>query len=434
MWLCPRQTLGLTRRTDIPDILHSALVRWYSGDGDDADHRASVTLVVAARDTHQWLACDCLGNDGPPPLMSPAYLSIAETYYLRRLTSQKLGRPEHQESCPFFRPQAPHRLRDAGSSELHEIGHPDRLFNAHRLTPEKLAQVPEGDEPDDRSRGVAIPRLARLLWWLLERAHLDEIAPLPPEGIFHPSIHDQFAALGRATGDLEIAPGVPLANHIYFHPGALHSNRIYAKLRRTAPDWPSGFALQAFLVTYASSIHDKIIVTADGEIEIRNHLQYATMNSASVGGPYLTITVVGEHSEAEGYQPLRAYAQPIQAGNRFLAVHCREERIAIAQLISLQYRLRRSNVSLTAKKPLFDILTKKGPIRPDLLVAAFDGDTGEEREWAIQLLADDRQHYVLKKDHERQILEPLGRVIRLTRGDLDRKLLEREILADLGRS
>jgi hypothetical protein len=405
MWLCPRQTLGLTRRTDIPDILHSALVRWYSGDGDDADHRASVTLVVAARDTHQWLACDCLGNDGPPPLMSPAYLSIAETYYLRRLTSQKLGRPEHQESCPFFRPQAPHRLRDAGSSELHEIGHPDRLFNAHRLTPEKLAQVPEGDEPDDRSRGVAIPRLARLLWWLLERAHLDEIAP-----------------------------GVPLANHIYFHPGALHSNRIYAKLRRTAPDWPSGFALQAFLVTYASSIHDKIIVTADGEIEIRNHLQYATMNSASVGGPYLTITVVGEHSEAEGYQPLRAYAQPIQAGNRFLAVHCREERIAIAQLISLQYRLRRSNVSLTAKKPLFDILTKKGPIRPDLLVAAFDGDTGEEREWAIQLLADDRQHYVLKKDHERQILEPLGRVIRLTRGDLDRKLLEREILADLGRS
>jgi hypothetical protein len=434
MWLCPRQTQGRTHRTEIPAVLHSALVRWYSGDGDDADHRASVILVVAARDRHQWLACDCLGIDDPPPLMSPAYLSIAETYYLRRLTSHKLSRPEHQDSCPFFRPQAPHRLRDAGVSELHEIGHPDRLFNAHRLAPEKLAQVPDGDEPDDRARGVAIPRLARLLWWLLERAHLDEIAPLPAGGTFHPSIRDQFAALGRATGDLEIAPGVPLAKHIYFHPKALQSNKIYANLRRAAPDWPSGFAPQAFLVTYASSIHDNSIVTADGEIEIRNHLQYATMNSASVGGPYLTITVVGEHSKAEGYRPLRAYAQPIHAGNRFLAVHSREERIAVEQLISLQYRLRRLNVSLTARKPLFDILTKHGPIRPDLLVAAFDGDTGEEREWAIQVLADDRPQYALMKDRERKTLEPLGRVIALTRGDLDRKLLEREVLADLGRS
>ena len=154
----------------------------------------------------------------------------------------------------------------------------------------------------------------------------------------------------------------------------------------------------------------------------------------SVGGPYLTITVVGEHSKAEGYRPLRAYAQPIHAGNRFLAVHSREERIAVEQLISLQYRLRRLNVSLTARKPLFDILTKYGPIRPDLLVAAFDGETGEEREWAIQVLADDRPQYALMKDRERKTLEPLGRVIALTRGDLDRKLLEREVLADLGRS
>ena len=434
MWLCHRQTSGQTQRREIPAVLHSALVRWYSGVGDDADHRASVMLVVTARDNNQWLACDCLDADAAPPLMSPAYLSIAETYYLRRLTSAKLTRPEHDQACPFHRPQAPGRLRETATSEMREIGHPDGLFNAHRLAPEKLAQAPDNDEPDDRSRGVAIPRLARLLWLLLERARLDVIEPLPAEGSDRPSINDQFAALRGATKDLEIAPGVPLASHLYFHPRALLSNKIYANLRRTANDWPSGFAPQAFLVTYASHIHGATITTADGDIEIRNRIQYATMDEAGVGGPYLTITVIGEHSKAEGYKPLRAYAQPIHAGNRFLAVHSVEERSAVEQLISLQYKLRRHHVMLSGKKPLFDLLTAKGSIRPDLLAAAFDGETGEEREWAIQVISDARPQYALMKVNERATLEALGSVIVLTRDGLASNQLEKTILADLDRA
>lgn len=433
MWLCPRQTTGQTQRIAIPDVLRLALVRWYTGVGSEADHRASVTLVVAARERHQWLACDCLGGGLPPPLISPAYLSIAETYYLRRLTSAKLGRPEHRDDCPFFRPQAPHRLRDTAISELVSIDHPDRLFNAHRLAPEKLASAPNDAEPDDRARGLAIPRLARLLWWLLERAGLDELAALPAQGEFHPSIRDQFAALARAAHTLEIAPGVPLEKHIYFHPKALTSNKIYAALRASALDWPTGYAPQAFLITYASAIGGQTISSANGDLTIRNRVQYATINTAAVGGPYLTITIIGEHSKAEGYRALRAYAQPIQAGNRFLGVHAREEREAIEQLITLQYRLRRMNISLSAKKPLFDILTRRGPIRPDLLVAAFDGDTGEEREWALQVLADRRPEYALMKDQERALLEQLGSVITLGPDELQQKALARRILGDLGR-
>lgn len=434
MWLCSRQTSGRQKGFEIPPALHSALVRWYSGEGDEGDHRASVMLVVTARDNQQWLACDCLDADTAPPLMSPAYLSIAETYYLRRLTSGKLDRPEHREDCPFHRPQAPGRLRETGIGKLREIGHPDGLFNAHRLTPEKLAQVPDGDEPDDRSRGVAIPRLARLLWLLLERAHLDEIAPLPDAGSHRPSIKEQFAALGHATTGLEIAPGIPLAKHLYFHPRALLSNKIYANLRRSVTTWPTGYAPQAFLVTYASHVRGTKITTADGDIEIRNRIQYATMNEASVGGPFLTITVIGEHSKAEGYKPLRAYAQPIYAGNRFLAVHSAEERAAVEQLIALQYRLRHEHVMLSGKKPLFDLLTVKGPIRPDLLAAAFDADTGEELDWAVQVISDDRTQYALMKQNELRALEALGSVIVLDRNGLGNKLLEKRILADLGRS
>jgi hypothetical protein len=434
MWFCPRQTKGLTSRREVPGVVHAALVNWYSGQGSEADHRASVTLIVTARENHQWIACDCLGDTVPPPLMSAAYLSIAETYYLRRLTSKPLGRPEHAVSCPFFRPQAPFRLRDTGMTEIGEIAQPEELFNAHRLAPEKLAQEPDDDEPDDRSRGAAIPLLARLMWWLLDRAKLDIIEALPETGTYRPSINDQFAALARATDGIQIAPGVPLSRHLYFHPKALSSNRIYAALRRSLDTWPSGFAPQAFLLAYANDIQGQTISRADGDFEIRNRIQYATMNAKSVGGPYLTLTVIGEHSKKEGYLPLRAYAQPIHAGNRLLAVHSPAEREAIEQLISLQYRLRRGNAWLTVKKPLFDTITKKGPIRPDIVAAVFDHETGEEREWAIQVLSSAQPNYLTMRDNERRMLETLGSVISLSAQGLASNQLERTILNDLGRS
>ena len=93
MWLVPRDTRGLTSRSPVPDVVREALVRWYTGEGEGSDHRASVIMVVKARDHHQWIACDCLGEGTDPPLLSPAYLSEAETYYLRRLTSIRRKRP-----------------------------------------------------------------------------------------------------------------------------------------------------------------------------------------------------------------------------------------------------------------------------------------------------------------------------------------------------
>lgn len=101
MWLVGKDTTGKTGRVAISDELKAALVRWYTGRGSEADHRASVSLVSTARENHKWIACDCLGAEHPPPLMSAAYLSFQETYYLRRLTS----RPGHDSGCPFHLPQ-----------------------------------------------------------------------------------------------------------------------------------------------------------------------------------------------------------------------------------------------------------------------------------------------------------------------------------------
>lgn len=81
------------------------------------------------------------GEGTDPPLLSPAYLSEAETYYLRRLTSIRQRRPEHDVDCPFFREQAPPRIREKATTTPRTIHEPDGLFSAHRLAPEKLAQL-----------------------------------------------------------------------------------------------------------------------------------------------------------------------------------------------------------------------------------------------------------------------------------------------------
>ena len=94
----------------------------------------------------------------PPPLLSPAYLSEAETYYLRRLTSALRRRPEHHTECPFYRPQAPQRFREQAGAALQAINPPEGFFLAHRLAPEKLSQMPD-EADDDRSRGLAASEL-----------------------------------------------------------------------------------------------------------------------------------------------------------------------------------------------------------------------------------------------------------------------------------
>lgn len=431
MWLVPRGSNGRTHRTDVPAPLKSALTRWYQGRGSDADHRASVTLVVKAREAHQWLACDCLGGDVRPPLMSPAYLSQAETYYLRRLTSEGQGRPLHDDACPFHLAQAPGRIRDTPHDQLYHVDSFQGLFNAHKLAPEKLAQEPASDEPDDRSRGITIPRLAKLMWALIEDANVNTIGYLPPAGRDGTGIRDQFAALRRASERFEIAPGVPLPRHLYFAAQAYERLQVHARLRKAAPNWPHGFAPQAFLLVEAHEITQNTIITGLGTIEIRNRIQHSGIIQAGIEPPFLCLAVVGEHSAKEGYLALRAYAQPVFKGNRFIPVHFGYERELLNRFISLQYRLRRDNISAALRRPLFDMPTRHGPMRPDFVIQATDWRTGEEHEWALQLLRSTDPAYLELKTRERACFEATAKVVTITVDDITSNTLFAPILADL---
>jgi hypothetical protein len=162
--------------------------------------------------------------------MSAAYLSFQETYYLRRLTS----RPGHDSGCPFHLPQAPPRIRETVKDSLYAIGLPKGLFSAHQKAPEKLAQRPEDIEPDDRSRGVAIPRLGKLLWLLLERAGSNILRELPPSGRRAGSISEEMHHLKRAAQGLDIAPGIRLSDHLST-PRAARSRHCAIRRTRSFP-------------------------------------------------------------------------------------------------------------------------------------------------------------------------------------------------------
>jgi hypothetical protein len=179
MWLIPRNSDGCGGgRISLPALVKEALVRWYIGQGSRADEDAGIMLVQQARIGERWIACDCLDDGEAPPILTPAFLSEADTYYLRRLTSAK--RPEHRTNCPFFREQATNRLsevrtHDSAAEPL--IGY----FEVLRPAPENLAQRPETDATDDRTRQGSIPRLARLLWRLMALSGLNHCRLLREE-------------------------------------------------------------------------------------------------------------------------------------------------------------------------------------------------------------------------------------------------------------
>ena len=407
MWLVGKDTTGKTGRVAISDELKAALVRWYTGRGSEADHRASVSLVSTARENHKWIACDCLGAERPPPLMSAAYLSFQETYYLRRLTS----RPGHDSGCPFHLPQAPPRIRETVKDSLYAIGLPKGLFSAHQKAPEKLAQRPEDIEPDDRSRGVAIPRLGKLLWLLLERAGSNILRELPPSGRRAGSISEEMHHLKRAAEGLEIAPGIRLSDHLYTNAIDYEKRRVHARLRAAAETWPPEFAPQSFLLLEASEVTSSEVVTGLGTVEIRNRIQHTGIIRAEVEPPFLVLAVVGEHSRREGYLALRAYAQPVFSGNQFVPAERDHDRDVLRALQQAQYELRRLGVRMAVKKVLFDITLAAGSARPDFLVALLDEHSGVECKFALQILQSDDADYLELRSIERERLGQAGIVV-----------------------
>lgn len=425
MWLIRRDTDGNSKdRIPLPEPLRRALVRWYVGEGSFHDEQAGVTLVQNARIGQRWIACSCLGPDAAPPILTPAYLSEAETYYLRRLTSPK--RPEHRPDCPFFRDQATNRITEVRSSNTPTdppVGH----FEVLRPAPERLSQRPDDDGVDDRTRNASTPRLARLLWRLLDNAGCNEVAPLALG--YEWSIREEFAALARAAAKIEIAPGIELTRAFWTHARPLHTKAVYGTLRGLAVRWPKGHAPQGFVALYANAIKGNTISVPNGEpVTVATRVQSPSIRGNQISGPFIVLVVVGEYPEARGYAPVRAYAQPIHSGRMFVPVESDFERKALKAILAGQRELHARGVDLAIAKPLFDTMTPDGPCRPDFILEARSRVTGEIKTLVVEAMGFDTPEYRAAKAITHPRMRTLGNLVTIDTREVDQNLAVIKIL------
>lgn len=417
MWLIDRHSDGLgTARIPLPVPLRAALVRWYTGEGSRHDEDAGITLVQQARIGSKWIACDCLGADSAPPILTPAFLSEAETYYLRRLTSAK--RPEHSPDCPFFRDQVTNRITETRGAQT-PADPPVGYFEVLRPAPEKLAQRPDGDASDDRTRNASVPRLARLLWRLVSNAGLNIAVPYHEEPSER-TIAEEFRALAVAAAKIEVAPGIALDRVLWSHGEALRSRRAFAGIRELARRWPRGHAPQGFLTVFAKEFKGSTIFPAGSEpITVANRVQSPSVRANPIKGPYLVIIVMGEYPEAHGYAPLRAYAQPIYSGTRFMPVESDFERTVLRAILGCRHEFARRGVDIALEKPVFDRLTLLGPCRPDFLIEARSQSTGEIRQLVVEAMGAPSAEYLAQKSASRRSLEQIAPVLAITPAEVD---------------
>ncbi|RIA46402.1 hypothetical protein DFR49_0943 [Hephaestia caeni] len=386
MWLVDRGGRG-HGRIPINPIVRDALVRWYTGDGNHHDEETGVVLVQQARLGERWIACDCLGPGAAPPLMTPAYLSEAETFYLRRLTGN--GRPEHRLDCPFFHEQsAPDQITNRDPTS--PVDRPDGYFSVLHSAPVRLSQQPE-ESGGGRERHAYVPRLARLLWRLLDLSGRNR-AGLPDN--CERGIANEFAAIQAIAERLEVAPGIELARTLWTHGSAFQRKRVYAGLRALATTWPSGHAPQAFLLLFAHEVQGHTVHAAGCDpIKVATRVQHPSVHGAAIAGPYLVLIVIGELPQAKGYAPLRAYAQPVYSGQRFIPVDSEFERSTLRDLLRIQHRLHERGHDSSILKPLFDIQTPAGNCRPDFIIETCSRATGESRAAVVESMGFDVESY-----------------------------------------
>ena len=364
MWLVRKGARNGEGGAAIEPALAETLRIWYSGAGDHRDEQASLLLVRHARRKHLWLACDCQ-TETATPMLSPALLSEADTYYLRRLTGPR--RTEHHLDCPFYREQA---MASERSERAPTRNTPEGYFAVLKPAPLALAQAPDDEARPRDSTSHGTPRLAKLLWRLLE---LSGRAEIPAMETRERSIAAEFAAIRALAEQIPVAPGIPLARVLFTHPRDWMSSRVFAVLRELSKSWPKGHEPQAFMLVFAGRVHEHSIETSEGLIDIATRVRHPGSREAPIRGPDLTLVAIGNHPDVRGYAAQRAWAQPVHNGHRFIPVASDFDREIVDALIAARRILAADNIELSASKPMFDRITPHGAVRPAWVVTLEKG-------------------------------------------------------------
>lgn len=369
MRIVPKDASQRDKATAIGPGRTISLRRWYDGSGDPDDELASLSVIREARKSHAWIECDCRPDGDPQPVMTPALLAFADTYYLRRLEGSQHAK--HDPDCTFFRDQV---LAKRPEGERHEARsrRPSGYFSIVRPMPENVSQKPDHSSGNVRADD-AEPRLARLLWTLMEGAHLNLV--VSPFGQTTERMGDLFTRIRDAAATRMVAPGVKLLKHLHTFPKAFHDGTIEKQLAETEGSWPHGHVPHAYLLVYVKDVAgDRLMFNGQEPITVIGNIEHPA-GVKRTGGPYLALVAVGTEPEFGTYGALRAWLQPIHSPLDFFPVMHAADRQTVSELFKVQRSFADARVRMDLGKPLFDVALGAHHHRPDFIVSARKPDT-----------------------------------------------------------
>ena len=346
----PARILGAV---DAPDV--AALLSVHAGSMDESERRDATAAIRAIRARRAWLRCSCHPEG---PLLAPARLG--ETYYLRRLTL----RAPHMPTCPF---QTPPALSDGTESVSLRCRPSPQEF----CRPLHRAGEPEHRRHDRTAHGPRpAPRLATELWRLMEFAGLNRADPLAP-GVPPSSLTSQLAAIRKAARRIPVTRGVRLCEVLSTFPGDAEPHSPWqAKAMAAWQRFADGEQPQACMVGLARGVDGRNLATAVGQIHCASDVAFISAAARQSGPPFLFMLAGVIDPERDAITLVRAFAQPVFSANHLLPIDNEAERLLIGALLAFQRSAaaRFPSLRISVEKPLFDMETRDGFVRPPFVL------------------------------------------------------------------
>jgi hypothetical protein len=362
---------------DIGAASASALRRVHSGLASEDDRLNAEALMRIARMRGAWLRCAC-SDEGP--LLAPALL--AETYYLRRLTT----RAAHAIGCPF-RNMLPMRESDEVCAPRTRP-EPDSFCRPLRRS---WPQEQSAHHERQAQKLRPLPVLARELWRILEFAGLNRIDIADSQRI-HVGLSSQLAAIRGAARRIRVTRHVRLDEVLSTYPGDIApESPWHRKALAACRKFRAGEQPQAIMIGLARAVEGRRLMTAAGAIDCASDVALTSAAAIHAGPPFIFILAGVIDPERDRIQPLRAFAQPIVGFDHLIPLESGAERRPFRAVMAFRSSALQKfpSLSIAIEKPLFDIETAEGWLRPPLLLTTSNARTARTETFVVRFEAPD---------------------------------------------
>ncbi len=402
----------LSHTCALTDEQEYALRRMADGDQDEHLQEAVLEILVRAHTERLWLACDCRGEDGRPPVNGPC--RRMGRYFWRRLPAPHVA---HAEGCVYSRVSVPLR---SGIPEARAPVEPpdDRFFTVLAIEPEDL-RIAEPDAVAERrgaGHGNRSPKLRQRLFELMVHAGLNRY---PDAEVANAK--EWSSRIRRAAKRFEVAPGRPLEDLVFPYRRMWQMDRVDDRMRAETRIWAEGHRPQGFVCGAVWGVDDLGVTGGRGtRLDVVSRVTRPAIGGNPVSPPYLFIGVVGLEDGAVAWACLSGHAQPIVAMNCPIPVESNAERQAFGALKKTLGILRRefATVTFSLEKPLFETDTEHGPCLPDFVIRARpEGWEGRDSvDFMIEVMGFDDEDYCRRKEETHWAMRSLGTLCAMEAG------------------